>query len=519
MNRITIKMIKDECWWGGSVAFSHEQPYDEKSCVKRQLGQEGVNQSSPLYVSSKGRYIHADSPLFISFDNGIIIAEGENVECTKSGDCLKDAYLGAKQTHFPFEKKEIPEKFFRTAQYNTWMEFTYNPTQESVLAYAHAIIDNGYTPGILMIDEGWHISYGTWEFDFNKFPDPKAMIDELHELGFSVMLWIVPFVTLDGRSFLDHYYPWAKERAGLKFEPRLARQKNGKVAVVEWWNGFSAILDLTEENDRKYLDSRLKYLMNTYGVDGFKFDGANIVSLRETKWLTEPPTKSAEVLNKAWNDFGAKYKYHEYKDTYDRSGRATVQRIRDRQHSWTGHGIDTLTTYALAQGLLGYPYICPDMIGGGEWTLTLRPDFQCDEELFVRWAQCSAFFPMMQFSWAPWRMLSQENQERCLKAARLHAEISDKIVALVEYAQKTGEPIIRSMEYCYPNKGYERIVDQFFLGDDLLVCPVLEKGVMVRKVVLPSGIWKYCDGTTYNGGDVVEVSASLDVLPYFNKIK
>ncbi len=517
MNTIETKMLSGEKWWGGSVVFSPEQPYDESSCITRQLGEQGVNQSAPLYLSSKGRYIHADSPLKITFDQGTIIAEGENVVCEKAGDCLREAYLGAMQAYFPFEKKELPETFFKTAQYNTWMEYTYNPTQSSVLAYAHSIVDNGYEPGILMIDEGWHISYGTWEFDFDKFPNPKAMIDELHSLGFRVMLWLVPYVTLDGRNFLDHYYPWASERARKVFEPRLARQPSGKIAVVEWWNGFSAMLDLTEENDRKYLDGRLQYLMQTYGVDGFKFDGGNIVSLRKTKWLTDPPVKTAEALNKAWNDFGARYQYHEYKDTYDRGGRATVQRIRDRQHAWKGNGLDSLIPYVLAQGLLGYPYTCPDMIGGGEWSITLNPDFKCDEELFVRMAQCSALFPMMQFSWAPWRVLEKQSQKLCLDAAKLHLQFADTIVELVKQTPITGEPIIRSMEYCYPHKGYEKIDDQFLLGENILVCPVIEKGATTRKVVLPEGKWKYCNETVYDGNQEIVVPSPISVLPYFVK--
>jgi alpha-glucosidase (family GH31 glycosyl hydrolase) len=421
--------------------------------------------------------------------------------------------------YFPFEEKQLPEKFFRTAQYNTWMEFTYNPTQKSVLEYAHAIVDNGYKAGILMIDEGWSVGYGSWEFDFAKFPDPKKMIDELHLMGFTVMLWVVPYVTLDGRNFLEHYYPWACERAGKVFKPRLARQKNGKVAVTEWWNGLSAILDLTKENDREYLDDRLEYLMKTYGVDGFKFDGGNIVSLQSERWLTEPPETSAEALNKAWNDFGAKYKYHEYKDTYDRSGMATIQRIRDRNHSWDLVGLNTLVPYLLAQGLLGYPYVCPDMIGGGWWSVTLDPDFKCDEELFVRMAQCSALFPMMQFSWAPWRMLGEEAQKLCLEAAKLHDKFADLIVELVNQTPQTGEPIVKSMEYCYPHKGYERITDQFLLGENILVCPVIEKGATTRKVILPQGKWKYCDEIIYDGEQEIVVYAPLTVLPYFTKIE
>lgn len=518
MCKITVEIKENEYWWGGSVVYSTEQPYDRYSKVKREIAKDGANQSAPLYLSSKGRYIHADSPLTIEIADGVIEAIGENVVCVEAGNCLREAYLAAMRKYFPFEQKALPEKFFRTAQYNTWMEFTYNPTQKSVLEYAHSIVDNGYQAGILMIDEGWSVGYGSWEFDFAKFPNPKEMIDELHGLGFTVMLWVVPYVTLDGRNFLDHYYAWACERAKKPFKPRLARQKDGTVAVAQWWNGFSAMLDMTQENDREYLDGRLEYLMERYGVDGFKFDGGNLVALQPQCWLTSPPETSAENLNKAWNDFGAKYEYHEYKDTYDRAGKATIQRIRDRNHSWDEGGINTLVPYLLSQSLLGYPYVCPDMIGGGWWSVTLNPNFKCDEELFVRMAQCSALFPMMQFSWAPWRMLGAEAQKLCLEAAQLHAKFADTIVELVKQARETGEPIVRSMEYCYPDKGYEKINDQFLLGENVLVCPVLEKGAVMRKITLPQGKWKYCDGTVYVGLQTVEVPAPISILPYFERI-
>lgn len=517
MQNLTVQIQENEFWWGGSVVFSHEQPYDKYTCTKISLENEGFNQAAPFLLSSLGRYIHTDSPTNFSFDNGFITVEGENPVCEIVGDCLRDAYVAVMRKYYPFEQKKLPEKFFRTAQYNTWMEYTYFPTQKSVLEYAHAIVDNGYTPGILMIDEGWNLGYGTWEFDFHKFPNPKEMIDELHFLGFTVMLWLVPYVTSDGRDYLGHVFPLTSTLLGKEFKPRLLRQPNGNVALVEWWNGISAMLDLTEENDYNYLHGRLKHLMDDYGVDGFKFDGGNIASLTPSQWVTTPPNKTPEEINKAWNDFGAQYEYHEYKDTYERSGKATVQRTRDRDHSWDGEGLNTLIPYVLSQGLLGYPYVCPDMIGGGEWTWNLRADFRCDQELFVRMAQCSTLFPMMQFSWAPWRLLDKENQELCLEAAKLHGKFADKIVELVNSTSDTYEPIIKSMEFAYPHNGYERVCDQFLLGNDILVCPVLKKGEVTRKVVLPEGRWIYVDGKEYEGGGEIEVSAPLSILPYFEK--
>ena len=125
---------------------------------------------------------------------------------------------------------------------------------------------------------------------------------------------------------------------------------------------------------------------------------------------------------------------------------------------------------------------------------------------------------MMQFSWAPWRILGEEAQKLCLDAAHLHSKYADKIIQLVNYARKTGEPIIRCMEYVYPHQGYEHIFDQFLLGEDILVCPVVEKGQRKRSVVLPNGRWRYVDGTIYTGAKTIEVDAPLEKLPYFEKV-
>lgn len=526
MGKTEFKMLENEVWWGGSSGWKkmlggnlvNVQPYDKTMQETFDSLSDGQNQSAPLFLSSKGRYVWSDSPLKATFNKGVVTIEGKNVKLIKAGDCLRDAYLSAMKSYFPFEQKDLPEKFFTTAQYNTWMEFTYNPTQKSVLEYAHAIVDNGYKAGILIIDEGWSIHYGTWEFDFVKFPDPKAMIDELHELGFTVMLWLVPYVTLDGREYLEVAYPSISQLEGKEYKTKLARQPNGQVAVTEWWNGLSGVYDMCEQADRDWLDAQLSHLMQDYGVDGFKFDGGNIDSFCEHSWVTAPPTRSAEELNKAWNDFGARYTYHEYKDTYGRGGRAMIQRLRDKSHTWDDDGLQSIIPAVIVQGLLGYPYICPDMVGGGQWIFNLDPNFKADEELFVRMAQCSALFPMIQFSWAPWRLLGKEAQALCLEASKLHTKFADKILKLVKETKTTGEPIIRSMEYAYPHNGYERVADQFLLGDDVLVCPVLIKGQTKRNVKLPTGEWRYVDGTVYTGGTEIMVDAPLSVLPYFEKV-
>ena len=89
------------------------------------------------------------------------------------------------------------------------------------------------------------------------------------------------------------------------------------------------------------------------------------------------------------------------------------------------------------------------------------------------------------------------------------------IAALAKKAGEDGEPILRSLEYAYPGRGYAGVIDEFMMGDDLLVAPILEKGAVTRKVVLPPGKWLADDGKTYIGPARITVDAPLGRLPHF----
>ncbi len=516
---LNVKMLENELWYGGSVADAMLAPFDESSVYELDM-ECAHNQTMPFFLSSKGRYIWCEDPMRVQIKNAEInlSAPSEIILCN-AGKTLKDAYMVASKSHFPFSGKVPSLKFFESAQYNTWMELDYHQSQEAILEYAHGIVDNGYEPGILMIDEGWHTRYGLWEWDFVNFPDPKAMIEELHALGFKVMLWVVPMVTADGQAFSMSYFDYHSNLDGACGDKRyFLRTDNGKVALLEWWNGFSAILNMCTPDDREYLDKKLRKLIDEYGVDGFKFDGGTIEAYHQRNIVNGPQTAYTPAeLNIAWNEFGERYEYHEYKDTFKGGGKAVIQRLRDRNHSWEDDGINTILPSVLLQGLIGHPFVCPDMIGAGWWSLNYDPNFKIDQELFVRMAQVSALLPMMQFSWAPWKKLDEKHARLCLESAKLHKKFAPYIIELVKESATTGEPIVRHMDYSYPNHCYERVLDQFMLGDKVLVAPVIEKGEEQRQVLLPEGKWLYLGKTEYDGGRVVTVDAPLDVLPYFIK--
>ena len=141
----------------------------------------------------------------------------------RRGRTLRDAYRHAAKSFFPTDGKLPDRALFAAPQYNTWIELMYDQNQRDVLKYAHAIVDNGLPPGVLMIDDNWQEDYGKWTFHPGRFPDPKAMMNELHALGFKVMVWVCPFVSPD----CDVYRALAKTEGLLHGSAR--RSRDGQV--------------------------------------------------------------------------------------------------------------------------------------------------------------------------------------------------------------------------------------------------------------------------------------------------
>ena len=111
---------------------------------------------------------------------------------------------------------------FRAPQYNTWIEMPYGQTRGRAVLCA-GLLDAGFPPGVLTIDDRWSPDYGTWEFDTSTFADPTAMVQRPHELGFTVMLRLVPFVSPDIATF--RY---------LRGRPRDGRCCGGSVLATTW---------------------------------------------------------------------------------------------------------------------------------------------------------------------------------------------------------------------------------------------------------------------------------------------
>jgi len=460
----------------------------------------GANQSAPLLLSSAGRVVWSEHPFHFAFDGGALTIDGDVIMLTASEASLRGAFHLASARFFPASGRIPARELFTGPQYNTWIEAPYAPTQEGVLSYARGLLDAGFPPGVLMVDDNWAPDYGDWRFDPSRFPDARGMVDELHALGFSVMLWIVPFVSADSAVFRT-----LRER-GL-----LLRGGDGEVAIREWWNGFSAVLDLTDPAATGWLREQLDALVDGCGVDGFKFDAGDLRHYRDDDVSTSGVGRVAQC--EAWARFGADYPFNEFRASWKMGGQPLAQRLHDKPPTWGASGLDSLIPEGIAQGLIGHAFICADMVGGGDLE-SFVPGEAVDQEQFVRYAQCAALFPMMQFSMSPARVLDQVHLDAVRAAVAARTALLPRILSLVDNAAATGEPVVRALAYHFP--GLEHVTDQFLLGEDILVAPVLERGARTRRVVVPPGQWIGEHGEIVEEG-VVEVAVTLESLPTFRR--
>jgi alpha-glucosidase (family GH31 glycosyl hydrolase) len=92
------------------------------------------------------------------------------------------------------------------------------------------------------------------------------------------------------------------------------------------------------------------------------------------------------------------------------------------------------------------------------------------------------------------------------------------ILRLAKESAVNGEPIVKKMEYVFPKQGMEACNDQFMLGNDVMVAPMVKPG-NARTIIFPRGTWKGDDGSTIKGPARKEITVAIDRLPWFTLVK
>lgn len=394
-----------------------------------------------------------------------------------------------------------PQELFEKPLWTTWAHFKSDISETKVLEYAREISSRHFPCSILGIDSRWQQEFGDCRFDSQRFPDPKKLVHELHEVGMRVSLWTVPFINRSSELF-------------SAAAPAAFRTRAGDVFNGTWWEGAALFVDLIDPQKLSWHFDNLQKFAQELSLDGFKFDAGEAGFYCDSQ--IELHGLSPNLATKRYVEAASeRFPWSDLRVGWRTQGSACLVRHWDKNSTWGAYnGLASCITQAITLNLLGYPFSFPDMIGGNEYG-----DERLDAELMIRWTQAVTPMPILQWSIPPWRF-GDECASVCLKYVHLHQELVPRFMKLAH--EKL--PIVRPLWWIAPHDEVALCCeDQYLIGDDLLVAPVLHPGARSRDIYFPGGRWRSYGsgdaGEVYEGGRWVRgFSAELDQLPLFERV-
>ncbi len=327
---------------------------------------------------------------------------------------------------------------------------------------------------------GWGgMEKGRLEFD-SSFPDPKRMIETVRSAGLRLMVWIA------NRS--DNQMGAEGKRLGYQLSTGRA-------------------VDMRNPNAYAWFQEKLDAFLED-GVQGYKIDRGEEGEVPEYLQNANAslfPQMAAEGLRRRFGDDHFVFA----RNLYD-TGRRYAAVWNGDAYGWKG--LRESVRQALRCALMNFPMWGSDTGGYGKTT----------PELFARWSEFAAYTPMMEIligpARTPWLDFPPDIFEIVVAQARTKHDLIPYLRSALFTATSTGMPVIRPLLLAYPqDEAVRDLSDEYLLGPELLVAPVVERGARERALYLPAGRWlDYDDRTTlYSGGATIRVKAPLSRIPVF----
>ncbi len=364
------------------------------------------------------------------------------------------------------------------------------------------------------------------------WPDPKGMVDELHQRDIRVHLWQIPLI----KTRPHPRGQVAADAAAAVRENVLVQElaPDGSLRPYRnrgWWFPLGLMPDLSDERAARWWTEKRRYLVEELGVDGFKTDGG------EHAWGSD-----VRYLDGTHGDEGnSMFPVHyakAYGDLLESAGKAPVTFSRagftgSQSHGafWAGDENSTWEAFRWSM-FAGLSAASSGMVYWG-WDFAGFSGDVPTAELYLRSAAAAAFVPIMQYhsefnhhrtpsrDRTPWNIADQTGDDRVIEVFRRFTKLRERLVPyLAESARssiETGAPLMRPLYFDHPQDDavWEHPL-QWMLGPDLLVAPVLEPDRSSWDVYLPAGEWVDAfSGATHSGGRVITRDVPIDELPVF----
>ena len=407
--------------------------------------------------------------------------------------------------------------------------------QEQVLQVAREYKRRGLPLDVIVIDFFHWPRMGDFRFDEKFFPDPKAMCQELKELGVALMVSIWPQIDLRSENFQE-----------MKEKGLLIQAEYG-VKVSMQFGGDSLFLDATNPETRDFVWKKCKQNYYDNGVSLFWLDEAEpeygVYEFDNYRYKIGSNVQIGNVYPQMYSRLfydGMKQEGQEKIVNLVRCAWAGSQRYGALV--WSGDVHSTFEDFrsqlcaGLHMGICGIPWWTTD-IGGFSGGDSTSPAFR---ELLVRWFQYGTFCPVMRLHGdrLPDTMINgSDGLQNCHTGSdnevwsfgddvyeilrrymMLRETMRDYTRSLMQEAHEKGSPVMRTLFYEFPDDpACWEAEESYLFGPDVLVAPVMYEGATSRSVYLPKGA-RWTDlhtGREFEGGQTITADAPLAVIPVF----
>jgi len=375
-----------------------------------------------------------------------------------------------------------------------------------------------------------------WELDEQHYPDWKERVDSAEHPR--LLTYTNPFLVdpSEKGAYQRNLYQEAKERGFL------VTRKDGKPYPITNTSFDAALVDLGNPEARSWLREVLKRQISESGSSGWMadfgealpFDAVLPSGQSPLKYHNQYPVDWAGLNREAIEELDkGKEAFFFTRGGHTKSpGQSTCFWLGDQLTSWKQEdGIWSALAGLLSSGFSGFSLNHSDV---GGYTTTAVPGtpkwlpgliFKRSRELLMRWAELNTFTALLrthegnrpEANHQIWD--SPEALSHFAHCSRLFAALAPYRRQLEVEAQEKGYPLVRHPYLVFPKETITQdLHDQFFLGDDLLVAPILHEGKTSREVWLPGddwcGVW---DDTQHGSGIQVQNAPIGRPLVWYRK--
>ena len=380
---------------------------------------------------------------------------------------------------------------------------------------------------VVHLDIDYMHGYRVFTFDKERFPDPKGLSEKLGRQGIKLVTIVDPGIK-QPHDKNERYHAYDEGLEKKFFQHR----RNGDLFVPRVWPGESVFVDYTMPDARRwwgdlhraYTDNGIAGIWNDMNepsdfVDQTGKNQLDVVSYDEGEKTTHAKNRNtfALLMSRATYEGLERLRPDRRPYVITRAAYAGIQRYSTM---WTGDTNSTWESLALnipmftSLGLSGEPFVGSDVggfIGRG------------NGELLVRSYQVSFLAPFCRnhkvidgYDQEPWRF-GKYYEDIIRKYLKLRYTLLPFLYTTLEEAHRTGVPLFRPLMLNYQDdESTYNLDDQFMIGEDLLVAPIMKPDVTRRLVYLPAGSWyDYWTNKKYAGRTMINVEAPLDTVPMF----